>query len=684
MAASGSGQKAIASDYDFGFGTVQLSPGTQITTNGGALTITNGLPGAPGGVVVLNNNTLDTRAGQSDAGAGGAVRVEGGHVELFSTTIASASGSVAITGAASDESGVTLTGGRTGPTRITTTSGDVVVQGAARSVPSSGFTATSGVLINAGSSITTGSGNIALRGYNANADLTTPDFAADSGVRVENGAQLVTTAGGSIELTGRSQNSGVGVVLQAGGSTQLPGALPLVQSSGNAVLRASNNGSTDAIVIEAPVVAAGTIDLRPGGVDAALNPGDNVATPITLGGASINGFSVSGAEFSQLSAPTIVAGSNAHAADITVAGALSNAGAITLQNEGGGNIALNAPVTVGRLGLLSAGNITQTAGAPIVAQHLLARSSGGSVLLDQAANNVSANTLGGGAAGAFRYVDVDALRLGSVSVTGFDAAGNAPQIASTISMAADTVFVRTLSGDLTLATNVSSTSGADLVAASRFENAGSYSISGAPWRVWADTWVGETRGGLAGSAPLPNFYNCAFSGLCGVTVPPGSNHFIYRQQPEATVLIGSAIRPFGFPNPPFSYFLSGLILGDTGAGFSGTLGTPALRVSPPGFYPITGSFTSAEGYRVTVLPGQLQVTTQIDVPQVDVLRDLPTTYLYDRNIGQAPICLATGPLDGDRASQGGDVLAREWSRVRSRPNLLSCVDTERRNGCADF
>jgi hypothetical protein len=30
------------------------------------------------------------------------------------------------------------------------------------------------------------------------------------------------------------------------------------------------------------------------------------------------------------------------------------------------------------------------------------------------------------------------------------------------------------------------------------------------------------------------------------------------------------------------------------------------------------------------------------------------------------------------------VLAREWSRVRSRPNLSSCVDTEKRNGCADF
>jgi hypothetical protein len=53
-------------------------------------------------------------------------------------------------------------------------------------------------------------------------------------------------------------------------------------------------------------------------------------------------------------------------------------------------------------------------------------------------------------------------------------------------------------------------------------------------------------------------------------------------------------------------------------------------------------------------------------------------------MGPPPICFATGSLEGDRAVQGADVLAREWSRVRSRPNLSSCVDTEKRNGCADF
>ena len=69
---------------------------------------------------------------------------------------------------------------------------------------------------------------------------------------------------------------------------------------------------------------------------------------------------------------------------------------------------------------------------------------------------------------------------------------------------------------------------------------------------------------------------------------------------------------------------------------------------------------------------------------VDLERESQNTYTFDRNIGPVPMCFATGPLDGERAQRGGDTLEREWSRVRSRPNLLSCVDTERRNGCSDF
>ncbi len=671
-----------------GSGSIRLNGG-QVITDGGSVSLFSGQPGAPTGTVVARDVQVDTRVGQSDAGAGGNVRIEGGDVYLQGARIATATGNVDIRGTSTTwDSGVVITDGQTGPSTISTTSGNVTVQGVARRQASSTFAAAHGVLINGGSSITTGSGSIAVRGYNFNNDPSAPGATEDSGVRLENGAQLVTTGGGHIEVTGRSQNGGRGVVLQAGGSPTAPGALPGIRSSGNVLLRASNDGSGDSIVIEAPVVAAGAIDLRPGGVDANMNVSDDTATPIVLGGPTVNGFSVSGAEFAQLSAPTIVAGSTTHAADITVAGALSTAGALTLQNEGGGNIALNAPVSAATLGLLSGGNVSQSGAGAITAGTLLARSRNGSVDLRNPANDVA--TVGGGAAGGFAYVDANAVTIGPVSVTGFDAAGNLPQVTSADSMAANTVLVRTLSGDLTLGAPVSSTSGTDLVAAARLQNPGGFGISGALWRVWADTWVGETRGGLAGSGPLPNFYHCAYLGLCTVTVTPGDNHFIYAQQPTATIVIADASRAVGAPNPFFVYSLTGLILGDTGAGFSGSMSTTAGLASPSGLYPINGSFTSAEGYAVRVVPGELRVTAAPSrpvlplLPSVDVVREPLTSYLYDKNIGQAPICLATGPLDGDRVAQGADVLAREWSRVRSRPNLLSCVNTERRNGCSDF
>ncbi|WP_418118951.1 filamentous hemagglutinin N-terminal domain-containing protein [Variovorax sp. 350MFTsu5.1] len=664
-------------------GAIFLS-GAKIATNGGDVVMTADTSPTGNQAIGITNTTIDTRTtALGDAGPGGAVQITGKRgtptfsgftatVQLSGATIQSSTGDVTISGTAPGGTGVRI-GASTGPGQILTTSGDISIVGIGSGVtdPSTGPLAVQAVDL---SNVTVRSvdGNIGIKG------LVTPGVSSDKsgGVLIANNALVTTLGTGDIDVAGESQANGTGITLGTGGR---------IDGNRNVVLRASNDGSTDAVVLTGTVRAGSVLNLRSGGVDAAGNAVDRTANPITLGGTAANGFAVSADEFTRLDAPAIVAGSNAHAGGINVVGPLTVPGALTLQNTGGGGgIQLGGALTAATVGLISGGNITQTASAPITAGTLLARSTGGSVLLDQAANNVSADTLGGSAAGAFRYVDVDTVKLGSVSVTGYDAAGNLPQIVSASSMAADTVAVRTLSGDLLLGTNVSSTGGVDLVAGSRFQNTGGYTIAGAPWRVWADTWVGETRGGLAGSGLYPNLYHCSYSGLCAVSIPAGANHFIYAQQPVATVLIGNASRPFGYPNPLFSYLVTGLILGDTGAGFSGFMFSPALQASPPGVYPINGAFTSAEGYAVNVVPGNLFVNQMPDLPRPDALRDLPATWVYDRNIGPPPICFATGPLDGDRATQGGDVLAREWSRVRSRPNLSSCVDTEKRNGCADF
>lgn len=704
----------------------QVSYSGQIYTNGGNV-VMNGAWANPtngGCSICLDGPVIDTRRGNqllagpdiftggSDLAAGGNVQLTGrtigpgtaatvtSAVLINGTRISSSTGNVGVFGSSPYTSGIVLES--VGPASgggIFTTSGNIALTGIGSFTPNSNTQPGHGVVIGGtpfattgAPTLQTGSGNIDISGVRL-----AGGGAAGNGVLLANRSLVTTTGGGNITVTGESQGNGAGVLIQP----QLTGTFGTIASgriagSGNVVLRAANDGTTDALSVGATGTAAATVsaasvlDLRPGGLNVAGTPDtytatavDRTANPILFGGAAATGFAVSAVELTRMSAPTIVAGSNAHAADISVVGPISMASALTLQNGGGGNIALGAPVTTPQLGLVSAGNITQAAGADIAAGTLLARSTGGSVLLANPGNNVG--TVGGDAAGRFEYVDANALTLGPVSVTGFDAAANLPQVVSASSMAAGTVLVRTLSEDLSLGGNVSSTGGADLVAAARFQNLGTNTVSGAPWRVWADTWVGETRGGLAGSGTLPNLYHCAYLGLCTVAVPPADNHFIYAQQPLATVVIGNATRPFGLPNPLFfTYSVTGLILGDTLGAFAGSTSTTATSASLPGSYPISGSFSSPAGYAFNVLPGTLLVTAALDLPKPDVLRDIPTTYLYDRNIGQAPICLATGPLEGDRAQQGADVLAREWSRVRSRPNLLNCVDTERRNGCGDF
>jgi hypothetical protein len=569
--------------------------------------------------------------------------------------------------------------------RLQTTSGNVTITGVGAFSSNSADATGNGVSID-GAFLQTAGGNIAVRG------LRQAGAEPGIGVDIRNGTLISASGAGDIEVTGEALGGGTGVQLTA--ATTNPQGQPLAASSisGNrhVVLRASNDGSSDAIVIDGTVSAAQVLNLRPGGVDAASGAGvDRTADAISLlGGPGAGGYAISADELARMTAATVVAGSNAHAGNIDVLAPMTSSVPLTLHNGGGGNITLNAPVSAPTLGLISGGNITQAPGATITAGTLLAQSTGGSVLLGDPGNNVSASTLGGSAAQRFEFVNSGPLRVGPVSVTSFDAAGNQPQVVAATSMLADTVLVRTLAGELTLATSVGSVSGADLVSATTFQNAGG-SIGGAPWRIWADTWVGEARGGLVGSGQLPNLYHCAYLGVCTVTVSPGDNHFIYAQQPTATVTIGSFSRPAGQANPRFTFTLDGLILGDTGVGITGNPSSEAGVQSPTGRYPVFGTFTSAEGYLINVVPGELLVTDALRPPPqparfVDVLREEPTTWLYDRNIGQAPICIPTGPLAGDRAEQGSDLLAREWSRVRTRPNLTSCLDTERTNGCSDF
>lgn len=159
-----------------------------------------------------------------------------------------------------------------------------------------------------------------------------------------------------------------------------------------------------------------------------------------------------------------------------------------------------------------------------------------------------------------------------------------------------------------------------------------------------------------------------------------------------TYVATPATRPYSVPNPPLSGSVSGFVVGDTlETATSGALvfASPAGPFSPPGAYPIEGSGLSAQNYRFEQAPenlGALTVTAHAPGPeQGAVLRPTgESSRVHERNFGLPPMCFAGGPLIGAGAAQAGDLLAMEWSRVRSRPNLSNCIGVDERNPCSDF
>lgn len=376
-----------------------------------------------------------------------------------------------------------------------------------------------GVAIWSDSQVTSAGGDVYVLGTGA----STGSF----GVFLYGAGTLISSGGGSIELVGDAD--GTGLLLQAG--TSVDGG------SGTVGLQAGNDGSSDAIVL------AGQISSTTG---VALRPFDE-ANAIYLGGG--NGFVVDNIELSHISTPWLVIGSAQHQGAIQVLSDMAFGGNMSLQNQSGtAGIHLAGALDVSgyTLGLLAGGSIDQTSAGIIRAKSLLAIASA-NVLLATAQNDVTGNTLAGSAGGRFEYLDANDLAIGEVTAISFVVGSNGPawQTVSGIE-AMGNVLVRTMTGNLTLGGDVRGAN-IDLVAADVFLNPDGYSLSVWPsspmnpqsgnWRVWANTWVGENRGGLNGSGPMPNVYGCTYSGTCGPLSGNG-NQFIYAQQPPDSAVSG--------------------------------------------------------------------------------------------------------------------------------------------------
>lgn len=740
---SAGGAVALVGDSEQGRG-VAVSVGyadyaVGIDSAGGDIDITG--DGATFGVVLVGSaygtGSMDIEGMLTIVGTATGVGAVGVYVD--GVAVDGGASDISLFGSAVDGTGV-LFGGASG---ITTTTGAIAV---------TGIGLDAGLQLQEGN-IATDSGHIDLRGRGT--------AATADGLVIGEG--VVLASDGGIELSGEG-GSGAGVVIGAGAQ--------LDAGAGTLVLRAGNDGSSDAVRLLGTLHSDTGINLRPGGVALDGSVGGHLDDAILLGDG--NGFALDDAELALIDAPQLVIGSSEHAGAIQVVSAIARDGNLTLQNDGGaGGIAVQAALDVGdgTLALSSGGSITQTAAGAITAHSLLARADT-DVLLATAENNVASTTLAGSAGGAFEFLDADGLAVGTVTASVFDATTGQFASASNAGIGASgDVLVRNLQGDLVLGADIAGAD-IDLVTAGTLQNPGGASLAASGnWRVWANTWDGEQRGGLAGGGDLPNLYGCAFLGPCGVTVSATDSHFIYVQQPTAVITVDDATREYGLANPLLTWQASGAILGDGAAAVAaGALSTDAAIGSDVGAYAIDGGLVSAAGYNLVYVPGTLTVTpatlvftadqlvrflgapnpeltgtvtgfrngdtvesvfgstplwtttagelspigsyavnggastlnyvfvqapgnaTALQVLPLSLPPEAPTeyvreqvnTYVYDRNIGAAPVCALNASLDDQPLASTGDALSMEWAKVRSRPNLTNCFDSQRSTGCGDF
>lgn len=583
---------------------------------------------------------------------------------------------------------------------------------------------TNGVQITDGTQIVSNNGGlIDIRGtVSGPSGVSSPNLPGDVGVLIANGDIKATGQTGTIQIAGSTNTAdpglAIGVPPFSGGGTALVGAALLADPTistahpGSIVLRASNDGTTSSLFISNSTLSSpgGTLSIMPATVDpntfaiVAQN-----ATPITLFGTG--GLSIDAATFSAFSSiPNIVLGSTTQTGLITVNGVCASdssvcvltrpglANNLTLSNPGSGSQGITLPFGLSTPGqtltLVSGGPVTDPGG--IQAASLLL-SGPGTFTLNDPQNDVGVLAMVN--AGNVNFTNSHGFVIGPVVSQTFNSdTGQLTTLDGTNSTLTGNLIAQATTGNIGLGgpgTSLSAGGTIDLVMESGLFNAAGSGTNVADngWRIWASTWVGETRGNVQPNTAQPNFYGCVFGAGCswGGTVPTTGNHYVYIARPTVTVTADGKTRIAGAPNPVFTFTASGLINGDTAAGaLTGTLTSPANQNSPPGKYPILSNLGSNVGYIVIEVPGTLTVTQLIDpVSQAGLQQffsNQEQTFVYENNLQGTNICIGSNQPLFTTAPPGDtqDILAVEWKRVRSQPNLNSCMLLNGQHGCGDF
>ena len=283
--------------------------------------------------------------------------------------------------------------------------------------------------------------------------------------------------------------------------------------------------------------------------------------------------------------------------------------------------AASASLPATRTGALSVttsgGNIGQTGGVVATGATTL-DAAGGTVTLNNAANNFGGAVSTTAAAATLR--DTNAIVLGASSVAGnFDVFANgavtqtgAVTVGGTAAFAAGaannvtlmnatndfgavavssgnvvnivdanaltvgassvgTLTAQTLSGNLTLGGNLTATGSGNAIvlsAADNFQNGGGFALAPGTgrWLVYSSNPAPATN--LGGLVPAFKRYNCTLVAGCltlGTTIPGAGNGVLYRVAPTLDVGANGVSIEYGTAPSPLTYTASGFIDGDTAA-----------------------------------------------------------------------------------------------------------------------
>ena len=587
-------------------------PGVTIKTNGGRLNIFGGdLSRAASSRidsgVLLNQTTIDTRVNGSDTSPGGKVAIRGesqslnswAGVDIRGSTIRTSTGAIEITGSVA--AGAIGDGLRVTDSTLQSLTGNMVLTGLGRAGFIEGPIPAVGLHF-ANAQVSSDTGTIDIRGGVAASGRAAT--ASSVGVYLQNSSTDPARAGGSfvrsgaaVSVAGSVAGNGIGVLVDADPTySPVQGNI----AGRDVTIRAGGTTNDDAFQLAGTIKASGIANIRAGGVDTAGKLVERDDVPITLGNGSYPGLTIGSDELNRISGATVVLGSDRYANAITVdpngSGNfinnfinrfISNSN-LTLQS---GSIGIGAPlgvVTGKTLALVTGGAITQTVNAPVTADNLLVRADSATLLNTGNSVGVLAATMG---SRGLDFLSNRALTLGPVAATGVTAATDTPLALNATSLTGNTMQVRTSGGAMTLAGNIVANT-LDLVTPTVFINSTNSTITASNrWHLWAQSWIGETRGGLAGNGTLPNVYGCAYgSSACSALPVATANTFIYADRPVLSLIVDNKTRLYGDPNPLFTVTPGGLVNGDIAANIvGGTPSTAATVTSNAGRYAISGA-----------------------------------------------------------------------------------------------